>query len=246
MNQMRVLVIIPAYNEQDSILSTVNSLKAALPAIPYQVDYIIVNDGSKDNTLQVLMENRLSYINLPANLGLSGAIQAGMLYAEQNGYHYAIQLDGDGQHDPKYISDMLKKMEEQGADIVIGSRFCNEKKPKSMRMLGSNLIAASIHITTGKRILDTTSGMRLFNQKMIHVFANEMNFDPEPDTLAYLLRHGAKIEEIQVEMQERTAGTSYLNWLNSIKYMIRILSSILLFQWFRKAKLPKGGAEICQ
>ena len=127
-------------------------------------------------------------------------------------------------------------MEQTDCDIVIGSRFVDVKKPKSLRMLGSNLIEFMLLITTGKKIHDVTSGMRLFNKAMIKQFGYDMHYSPEPDTLAFLLNHGVKIEEVQVTMQERVSGTSYLTLGNSIWYMVKMFFSILLFQWVRRRK----------
>ncbi|MEG1049257.1 MAG: glycosyltransferase, partial [Oscillospiraceae bacterium] len=146
------------------------------------------------------------------------------------------QFDADGQHLPQYIQPMIDRMEKTGADIVIGSRFITVKKPKSMRMVGSYLISWAMTLTTGERICDPTSGMRLFNKKMIEEFSFDANFAPEPDTISFLLRNGAKISEVQVEMGERIAGESYLNPVNAVKYMTRMGISIIIIQWFRKRK----------
>ena len=160
-----------------------------------------------------------------------------MKYANYYGYEYAIQIDGDGQHLPEYIEDMLLTMEKTNCDIVIGSRFKTEKKPVTARMIGSQVITFAIYLTTkGKYIGDVTSGMRLFNKAMIKRFGYKINYGPEPDTLAYLVNCGIKIEEVQVKMEERIAGTSYLNIGNSIHYMIQMLFAILVFQWFRVRK----------
>ena len=161
-----LLIIIPAYNEEDNIERVVDRLTASFP----QYDYVVVNDGSRDSTGEICRRRGYNFLDLPVNLGLAGGFQAGIRYAYAKGYACAIQIDGDGQHRPEFIADMKKKMEE-GYDIVIGSRFVHEKKPKSMRMLGSNLIEFAIRLTTGKVIKDPTSGMRLFNRKMIREFA---------------------------------------------------------------------------
>lgn len=225
----KVLVIIPAYNEEENIKRVVDGLIVNYP----QYDYVVVNDGSKDRTLDICRENNYRCLNLPINLGLAGAFQAGMKYAYSMGYDYAIQFDADGQHRPEYIEAILKKMQE-GYDIVIGSRFVTEKKPFSMRMMGSRLISTAIRITTGKKINDPTSGMRMFNKNTMKECALNINYPPEPDTISYLVKNGAKVSEVQVEMDERIAGESYLNAINSIKYMVRMLISILLIQNFRK------------
>lgn len=226
---MRVLIIVPAYNEQDNIEKVITILKEKCT----QYDYLIINDGSKDKTEQICINNGYHFLSHPVNLGLAAAIQTGMIYAYQNGYDAAIQFDGDGQHDPDYISKMADEIK-KGNNIVIGSRFVTEKKPHSLRMLGSNLIQFAIKITTGKIIKDTTSGMRMFDKDMIKKLAFAVDLGPEPDTVALLVRKGAKVSEIQVEMHDRTAGESYLNFANSINYMLRMFVSILILQWFRK------------
>ncbi len=226
---MSCLVIIPAFNEQDNIIRVIENLKTNYP----QYDYVIINDGSADSTPEICMAKGYELIDLPVNLGLAGAFQTGLKYAYRKGYDYAIQFDADGQHRPEYIEPMLQKMQE-GYDIVIGSRFVTEKKPRSLRMLGSNLISFAVKLTTGKKVNDPTSGMRMFNKKMIEEFALNMNYGPEPDTVSYLLKQGATITEVQVEMDERIAGTSYLTLGRSVMYMLRMLISILLIQNFRK------------
>jgi len=226
---MKTLLIIPAYNEGENIENVINKLINGYP----MYDYVIINDGSKDNTEEICKKNGYNYISHPVNLGLAGAFQTGMKYAFVKGYDAAIQYDGDGQHNPEYIAQMCAEIE-KGSDIVIGSRFVTEKKPVSLRMLGNNLIEFCIKITTGKTIRDTTSGMRMFNKAMIKKLANAVDFGPEPDTIALLIRKGAKYKEVQVVMNERTAGESYLTFAKSINYMARMLVSILILQWFRK------------
>ena len=228
----RVIAVVPAYNERDNIVSTIEDLRSNAPG----VDYVIVNDGSKDDTLSICREHGYNVIDLPVNLGLAGAFQTGMRYAYKHGYDYAIQFDADGQHSAAYIYEMIRVAETQDANIVIGSRFATQKKPLSARMAGSVLISAMILLTTRQRIQDPTSGMRLFDRKMIPLFANEMDFGPEPDTISLLMRWGYKVEETQVEMRERIAGESYLNFTKSITYMLRTSISILLVQWFRRKK----------
>lgn len=226
---MKTIVIIPAYNEEESLKSTVDSLCSAAP----NVDYLIVNDGSKDGTVQVCRDNGFLFLDLPVNLGLSGAFQSGMKYAYRHNYDCAIQFDADGQHLPQYINSLVEGLENN--DIVIGSRFIGKKKPKSMRMLGSNLISFAIRITTGKKLTDPTSGMRAFNKRMIKQLALGLNFGPEPDTVSYLIKRAkAKVVEVPVTMAERTAGESYLNPWNSIVYMLRMTVSILFIQFIRK------------
>lgn len=228
---MKVLIIIPAYNEGENIERVVSNLQENYP----EFDYVLINDGSKDNTEEICIKNNYNFISHPVNLGLDGAVKTGMMYAAQKGYDAAIQFDGDGQHDASYIAQMAQKIEE-GYNIVIGSRFVTEKKPKTMRMLGNNLIQLAVRTTTGVKITDTTSGMRMFDKEMIKRLSTAVDMGPEPDTVALLIRHGAKVCEVQVEMHERIAGKSYLNFSRSIKYMLRMFVSILILQWFRKGK----------
>ena len=199
-----VLVIIPAYNEEANIETVVEELICSYP----QLDYVVVNDGSKDRTVAICREKGYHLLDLPVNLGLAGCFQAGMKYAWQRGYAYAIQFDGDGQHRPEYID--------------------------SMRMIGSRLIEAAIFVTTGVKVQDPTSGMRMFNREMIGEFALNINYGPEPDTISYLLKQGAKVAEVPVEIAERAGGESYLKPVVAAKYMARMLISILLIQNFRK------------
>ena len=229
MSNKRLLVIIPAYNEEESISSTVDELTSTLPG----VDYVVVNDGSKDGTERICLEHGYNYVSLPVNSGLTVGFQTGMKYALRNGYDYALQFDADGQHRPEYIAKMLDLAVAEDVDIVIGSRFVNKCKEVSARMLGSRIITVAIKLTTGKRVADPTSGMRMFNRKMIERFANDDSLNPEPESISYLMKKGAKVREVQVEMRERQAGESYLNIPKSIAYMARACISILFVQWFR-------------
>lgn len=228
---MKTLVVIPAYNEALNIEKTVHDLEVNAP----EVDYVVVNDGSKDNTLEVLKKNDFNYIDGFCNLGLFGAVQTGFKLAIKENYDIVIQFDGDGQHSAKYIAPLVKEIE-KGNNIVIGSRFVDEKKPFTARMIGSRLIAGAIKLVTGKTITDPTSGFRAYDRDCILDYANEMNNPPEPDTLVYMLRKQRKIKEIQVQMSDREFGESYLNLVNTIKYMSRMMVSIFLIQSFRKVK----------
>ena len=228
---MKTLVVIPAYNEALNIEKTVHDLEVNAP----DVDYVVVNDGSKDNTLEVLKKNHFNYIDGFCNLGLFGAVQTGFKLALKEDYDVVIQFDGDGQHSAKYIEPLVKEIE-NGNSIVIGSRFVDDKKPFTARMIGSRFIAGAIKLVTGKTITDPTSGFRAYDRACIKDYALEMNNPPEPDTLVYMLRKQRKIKEIQVQMSEREFGESYLNLVNTIKYMSRMMVSIFLIQPFRKVK----------
>ena len=227
---MNTLIIIPAYNEEANIEKVVQSLSS----LQSKMDYIIINDGSKDHTAEICMKNGYPIINLPVNVGLAGAFQAGVKYALRNGYDSVLQFDGDGQHNAGFIDQMISRMEKHHCDIVIGSRFVKEKRPRSLRMLGNGLIQFAISATTKRLITDPTSGMRLYNHKMLAVLSDSADLSPEPDTIAYLVRSGVSIEEMHITMNERVAGKSYLTFSRSIRYMIHMCLSIFFIQWFRK------------
>lgn len=225
---MKALLIIPAYNEAENLERVVGNIIENYP----QYDYVVVNDGSRDATPDICRKNGYRFLDLPINLGLAGAFQAGIKYALKNDYDCAIQFDADGQHRPEYLDSLVAALDD--CDIVIGSRFVTEEKPKSLRMFGSNLISSMIKTTTGKRINDPTSGMRCYGRDAIKFLATGPNLGPEPDTLSYLIKkHGARVKEVQVTMDERIAGESYLNLRTSASYMTRMALSVLLIQYFR-------------
>ncbi len=227
---MKKLLIIPAFNEQESLHSTIEGIKRDCP----DWDFVVINDGSSDQTADVCKENGYNLLNLSVNLGLAGAFQTGIIFAYRNGYDYAMQFDADGQHHPEHVKTLLSCAMSDDADVVIGSRFVTEKKPFNPRMLGSRLISLAIFITTGKMLTDPTSGMRLFNKRMTEILAKNINCHPEPDTISHLLRNKAVVKEVQVEMSERVAGTSYFNIFNGISYTVNAFISILFIQWFRR------------
>lgn len=226
----KILIVIPAYNEAENIDRVVSNLINNYS----EYDYVVVNDGSKDDTAKICREKGFNLLDLPNNLGLTGAVQAGMRYAYQNGYDAVLQFDGDGQHRPEYIKEMSEVMEKEGFQVVIGSRFVTEKKPHTLRMLGNNLISLLIRISTGQKINDPTSGMRLYSKEVVEEFSRNINYEPEPDTISYLIKCGMKIKEVQVTMDDRVAGESYLNLARSMKYMMLQCFSIVFIQAFRR------------
>ncbi|MBQ6478100.1 MAG: glycosyltransferase family 2 protein [Erysipelotrichaceae bacterium] len=221
---MRVLVIIPAYNEQDSIVSLIQEVKE------YGYDYLVINDCSTDSTNDLLKQNRISHLTLPINLGIAGVTQVGFMYASDHDYDCVICIDGDGQHLPRYMADLLNEIE-KGNDYVVGSRFVSEKKPLNMRMLGSRLLCFLIRLKTGHKVSDPTSGMRALGKKVIQEFSRSMNFYAEPDALCHLIHKGYQVKEVQVEMKERESGVSYFhNPLKSIYFMLSVSLSIIFIQ----------------
>lgn len=224
----KILAVVPAYNEAGCIEQTIRELTASCP----QIDYLVVNDGSKDATALICEQNKFNYLSLPINCGLTAGFQTGMKYAYRHNYDAVVQFDADGQHMPDYIMSMYECMCAQDADIVIGSRT-GVDKPTGARGLGSRLISALIHLIAHISIQDPTSGMRMYNKKLIRTYAQAFDLAPEPDALAYFARHGYTIKEVPVKMRERQGGQSYFDIGHIISYMSRTCMSIVLFQWFR-------------
>lgn len=230
MKKSGLLVIIPAYNEEECIVQTVRHLTAVLP----DVDYVVVNDGSSDATLSLCRENGCRCIDLPINVGLAHAVKSGMIYAYREGYDYALQFDADGQHDARYIRPLLEKMQREDLDVAIGSRFLKAKMPVSMRTIGARMIRGLIRLFSGQTLTDPTSGMRLYNRRMIRTFATRTNMTPEPDTVSYLIKCGARVADVPVVMHERAAGESMFSFGRSVRYMVHMFFSLCFVQLFRK------------
>lgn len=233
---MKTLVIIPAYNEEEAIVETINNLKKCCDGM---VDYVIINDCSKDNTLKKCNKNNFNVINLPINLGIGGAVQTGYKYAYRFGYDIAIQMDADGQHDPKYISEIIEKIK-AGNDMVIGSRFIEKNGFQStfVRRIGINLYSKIIKLFTGKVIKDTTSGYRAVNKKIIKIFANNYPVDyPEPETDAFIAKNKFEIFELPMQMKERDTGSSSITPIKSIYYAIKVGLAVTLACIFKNKEV---------
>ena len=223
----RLLVIVPAYNEEGSIEKVVTNIGTANS----QYDIVVINDCSTDRTSEILEKTFINHVDLPINLGIGGAMQTGYLYALDNKYDYAVQVDGDGQHDPKEIIRLVAKMESGKADMIIGSRFVEktEYNQKIMRMLGINMFSLVTRFLIGQSIKDSTSGFRLVNHRVIKYFAENYPTDyPEPEVLVGLTRRGFKIVEIPVRMHLRETGVSSINSLRSVYYMAKVFFAMLI------------------
>lgn len=226
---MRVLLILPAYNEQENILQAVNKIKEYSD----ELDYIVINDGSTDNTEQILKENNIKHIKLVNNLGIGGAVQTGYKYAYENNYDIAIQFDGDGQHDVTYVPKICKPLIDGQADMCIGTRYLDKSESKFqstfMRRFGSNIISVFIKIMTKTKITDPTSGFRAANKKVIEEFAKNYPTEyPEPESTVSLLVNDYKVKEEPVSMNERTGGVSSIRFLKTADYMIKVVLSIII------------------
>lgn len=222
---MKVLAIVPAFNEEACLADTIAHLTSTCP----EVDYLVVNDGSRDGTAGIIRSRHLHGASLPINTGLTSAFKLGMKYAQRHGYDAVVQFDADGQHLPEYIPVMAQALDERKADVVIASRFLDGSvKPSGARGVGSRLITLLIKLTTGTTITDPTSGMRMYSRNMIDLFATSFDCAPEPDMVALIARKYGPVVEIQATMRERQGGESYLNLGNVLKYMARTCLSILM------------------
>ena len=224
---MKKLVIIPAYNEKQSIIFTVEDIKKNAP----DFDYVIVNDCSTDNTMDICRYNGYNVLNLPINLGIGGAVQTGYLYAYNHGYDIAVQFDGDGQHKAEYLDVMVESLIKDNLDMVIGSRFIDNIGFQStwIRRIGIHYFSYLIKLLSGKMITDPTSGMRMCNKKTIEMFANEYPRDyPEPESTMRLIRHKRRIAEVPVEMRNRQGGISFISPIRSVYYMVKVTLAVII------------------
>lgn len=224
---MKKLVIIPAYNEQESIKKTVEDIVEKAP----QFDYIVINDCSTDKTKDICEKENFNVIHLPVNLGIGGAVQTGYLYAARRGYDIAVQVDGDGQHDPQFLNKMADHMASEHADMIIGSRFIDKEgfQSSGARRVGIKYFTMLIKLLTGTKITDPTSGLRMVNREIIEFFAEEYPKDyPEPESVVAILRRKKKVLEIPVIMRERSGGVSSISMKKSVYYMIKVSLAILI------------------
>ena len=231
----KVLLIIPAYNEEKNILKTYNSIIENNKKHKTNYDCIVINDGSKDNTKKILEENNIPHINLIHNLGIGGAVQTGYKYAHQNNYDIAVQFDGDGQHDVKYIEKLIEPILKDDADMVIGSRFIDKSlhgfKSSASRRIGIKIISTFIKFAAGKKIYDTTSGFRAVNKEIIYDF--NLSYPPEypePVTTAEILKKKYKVKEIPVVMKEREGGVSSIRAWKNIYYMLNVCLALVIIK----------------
>ncbi|HER4086802.1 TPA: glycosyltransferase family 2 protein, partial [Streptococcus pyogenes] len=224
---MKKLIIIPAYNESSNIVNTIRTIESDAP----DFDYIIIDDCSTDNTLAICQKQGFNVISLPINLGIGGAVQTGYRYAQRCGYDVAVQVDGDGQHNPCYLEKMVEVLVQSSVNMVIGSRFITKEGFQSSfaRRIGIKYFTWLIALLTGKKITDATSGLRLIDRSLIERFANHYPDDyPEPETVVDVLVSHFKVKEIPVVMNERQGGVSSISLTKSVYYMIKVTLAILV------------------
>ena len=215
-----ILIIVPAYNEEQAIIGTVNQLKQ----FP-EYDYVVVNDGSTDRTKEILETNNITHVTLPVNLGIGGAVQTGYRYAARGDYNYAIQLDADGQHDPEDLHHLVAEMKLRDVDMLIGSRFLEKSNYKGSltRRTGILYFNYLLRMISRVKITDPTSGYRIVNRRVIKWFAEDYPVDyPEVEVIAKLARKGYKVEETKVEMNARQGGESSITAGKSLYYMAKV------------------------
>ena len=224
---MKKLIIIPAYNEEANIVKTVESIER--DAVGF--DYIVINDCSTDRTKEICEEHGFHYVDPPINLGIGGAVQTGYKYAWENGYDMAVQVDGDGQHDPEFLELMAEYLETHQVDMVIGSRFIEKQgfQSSGMRRVGIRFFSGLIRLMTGKTITDPTSGLRMAGRNVIELFSKDYPRDyPEPESVVAILRKGLKVAEVPVIMREREGGVSSISMKKSVYYMVKVTLAILI------------------
>ena len=236
----RVIVIVPAYNEEENIVRFITELKQLCP----DYDYVVINDCSKDHTKDILIKNHYNYIDLPVNLGIGGGVQTGYLYAVQNDYDIAVQMDGDGQHDPAYLRILVEKVASGETDMCIGSRFISNEgfQTSALRRFGIRFLKGLIRLCCGVTINDNTSGFRATNKELNKFYSMNYAQDyPEPEAIIAAVNNGFRVMEVPVVMRERIGGVSSINPLKSVYYMVKVSLAIILHGVFRRGERSNGN-----
>ena len=227
MKHSDILVIIPCYNEQENIERVVSHLTEVCPT----VDYLVINDCSTDGSEAILRKNGYNHVSLPVNLGIGGGVQTGYRYARENGYAIAVQMDGDGQHDPAFLETVIAPVKAGTLDMCIGSRFVTKEgfQSSALRRFGINFLSGLIFLLSGKRVLDVTSGFRATNRAMIDFFSEHYAADyPEPEAILAATLRGFRVGEAPVIMRERMGGVSSIRSFKSAYFMIKVSLSLLV------------------
>jgi glycosyltransferase involved in cell wall biosynthesis len=236
---VRVLAIVPAFNEARNLPGVAAALRRAAP----DVDACVVDDGSSDDTAAVAASLGLGVLRLPLNLGIGGAVQAGYLHARDRGYDLAVQIDGDGQHDPAFLGALIAPLLAGRADLVVGSRFLGDGGFKStlVRRAGIRYLSWFLRLRCGVRVTDPTSGFRAASRRAIELFARHYPSDyPEPESVAVAHREGLRIEEVPVVMSARPHGASSITWARTLYYLVKVSLALLLLP----VRERRSGAEV--
>jgi len=242
-NKQKILIVVPAFNEEGSVGKVVEEVHTHLP----QAGMLVVNDGSTDRTSEKARASGATVLELPFNLGIGGAMQAGYQYAYEKGYDIAIQVDADGQHDPREIPKLLHALEVKKVDVAIGSRFIGDLGYRSsvMRRVGISIFSQVISMIVRQKITDPTSGFRAANRKAIQLFASDYPQDyPEPEVVILLHQCRLKMGEVPVGMSERYSGESSITKIRSIYYMVKVLLAIFV-DCFKKPPFLEKEGERC-
>jgi len=233
LSRNRTLVVVPAYNEEKSILDVVHRIRKTQPGI----DVLVINDHSTDGTEHILLQHRINHVSLPVNLGIGGAVQTGFLFARDHDYDVVVQVDGDGQHPPEQITELTTMLTKCELDVVIGSRYLAGSRIVSShaRRLGGAVLGTLIFIATGKRVTDPTSGFRAYSRRVLDylcwLYPQEY---PEPISVMELILQGYRIEEVPIIMEERRFGRSSITGLNVFFYMLKVMFSIIIVRIRRR------------
>jgi glycosyltransferase involved in cell wall biosynthesis len=222
----KTLIIVPAYNEDGSIGRVAEHIRKNVP----QADILVVDDGSNDRTARRARESGAMVISLPYNMGIGSAVQSGFLFAKQKGYHFAVQVDGDGQHPASEIPRLLAALE-NGSDMAIGSRFVQSTnyRPPFLRSVGIKIFSFLVSLIVGKKVYDTTSGFRACGRKAIVLLTETYPHDyPEVEALITLHRNGMNFVEIPVEMNYRQEGKSSISAKAGVYYMLKVTLAVLV------------------
>ncbi|MEF3304688.1 glycosyltransferase family 2 protein [Paenibacillus sp. GYB003] len=227
MEQGKILIVVPAFNEQNNILKVIGDIRSSIEG----GDILVVNDCSLDATSATARAAEgVKVVDLPYNLGIGGAVQTGFKYAAVQGYSYMVQIDGDGQHLPREVNKLRETMERTGADMVIGSRFLDVQSFRTTwtRRLGIKVFSVLFRVLIRTKVTDGTSGFRMYNRKSIELLSKHYSDDyPEPDAIILLKKNGLRICEVGVEMSRREHGTSSITPLRSAYYMAKVTLSML-------------------
>lgn len=235
---MKTLLIIPAYNEQENIVRTLQDIKVNAPGM----DYVVINDCSKDDTRKILKEYGANFLDLPVNLGIGGGVQTGYRYALEHDYDIAVQFDGDGQHDARYLSSLIAPIISGEADAAIGSRFIEKEgfQSSAMRRFGISFLSSLIKLLSGVKIYDVTSGFRAVNRSMIAFFAENYPQDyPEPDAILLSTLEGFRLVEVPAQMRERVGGQSSISSFRAVYYMVKVSISLIVSRLSHKRRKIK-------